>query len=60
MMPVTFEKSATNLKPVMRCEICGQYASHGLGVNLSAAIDRKDAKLAGTWFCRQHLPNATK
>jgi len=56
MMPCTFEKSGPHLKYVMRCEVCGAYASFGHGANLSAAIDHKDAKRAGQWFCASHNP----
>jgi len=56
MMPCTFERSATNIKYVFHCDVCGAYASFGYGVNLSAAIDNKDARRAGQWFCAVHNP----
>ena len=51
MMPVTWEKSGPNLKPVFWCEDCGQPAHFGVGCNLRAAIAHKDASRAGRWYC---------
>jgi hypothetical protein len=61
-MPVKFEKSGPNLKPVARCDEpgCTAYAPFGMDGHLGQAIDRKDARLAGRHYCREHNPDNSK
>lgn len=59
-MPCTFERSGPNIKYVFRCNVCNAYASFGYGVNLSAAIEAKDPKRAGQWYCGLHKNGEAK
>jgi hypothetical protein len=54
---IRFEHSGPHLKAVPFCDHdgCTRFGPFGINSNLRAALDRKDAKLAGTHFCRDHL-----
>ena len=39
---------------VHACCVCGAWGSFGYGVNLRAAQEKKDVRLAGKWFCAAH------
>lgn len=60
MMPVQFEKSGPNLKPVAYCDApgCSKFAPYGFGSRLGQAIDKKDARLAGRHYCAEHYPRS--
>lgn len=46
----TIEASPGNRVLVHWCQ-CGAWGAFGRGVNLRAALDRRDVKLAGDWTC---------
>lgn len=50
-MSVTFERDGEALHAVFRCETCGRYACFGENVHLRQAIERRDPKAAGRWWC---------
>lgn len=51
-MPARMQKLGTGaLVLVATCETCGRPANFGDGVNMRQAIEAKDGKLAGRWFC---------
>ena len=47
----TFTDNFESNPPVYRCEVCGEYASHGFDVNLRAG--------KGRWCCSAHKPEVT-
>jgi hypothetical protein len=59
MMPMTFARSGPSLKYLPLCDVCGGFALFGFDVRLGLAIDRKDAKLGGQWFCSEHQPKGS-
>lgn len=50
-MPVVFEPDGDAVHAVFRCEHCGGYAAYGYGVHLREAIEKRDPKLGGKWWC---------
>ena len=47
----TFTDNFPSDPPVYRCEVCGEYASHSVDVNVRAG--------KGRWFCSAHKPQVT-
>lgn len=38
------------------CEVCRKPAQFGYAVDLRKALDTKDARHAGKWYCAEHRP----
>lgn len=40
------------------CCVCGDWGMFGYNVTLGRAMAKRDAKLAGRWYCAGHRPGA--